>query len=201
MRNLAPGRHRSARPRRLSARAAASGALAIGALAVGAAAVGALAIGRMAIGRLAIGKMRIGELEVDTLRLRAARGSANEARRPYLPEGWPTLAPRIITAEPAELAAFITHVFEAEGEIQSGRPTELRIGDSIVMVSDGGGEREAMAAFVYVYVPDVDAAFQRAKERGAEAIAQPEMTPWGDRRATVRDPWGDIWQIATRLGP
>ncbi|MGH7011023.1 MAG: VOC family protein, partial [Caulobacteraceae bacterium] len=146
------------------------------------------------------GKMRIGDLEVDALRVGATHGSAGETRRSYQPEGWPTLAPRIVTAEPAELAAFIGFVFEAEGEVRSGQPTELKIGDSIVMVSDGGGEREAMPAFIYVYVPDADAAFRRAKARGAEVIGEPEMTPWGDRRATVRDRWGDIWQIATRTG-
>ncbi len=119
----------------------------------------------------------------------------NEA---FKPEGWPSVLPRIITPYVAEQAAFITSVFGASGDVQAGRPTELRIGDSIVMVSDGGGVREAMPAFLYVYVPDADAAFRRAVELGATALEEPETMPWGDRRATIRDPWGNVWQPATR---
>ena len=56
---------------------------------------------------------------------------------------------------------------------------------------------EDYAAFLYVYVPDADAAFERAMAEGASALEPPLDTPYGDRRATVRDPFGNTWQIAT----
>jgi len=31
----------------------------------------------------------------------------------------------------------------------------------------------------------------------ARSVEKPMDTPYGDRRATVLDPWGNIWQIAT----
>jgi hypothetical protein len=34
---------------------------------------------------------------------------------------------------------------------------------------------------------------------GAATIDPPDDMPWGDRRATVRDAWGNIWQIATSV--
>ncbi len=75
-----------------------------------------------------------------------------------------------------------------------------RIGDSVVMISDGGGEREAMPAFLYVYVENADETYQRAIAAGAESIERPGDMPYGDRRATVRDSWGNVWQIATYRG-
>jgi PhnB protein len=117
--------------------------------------------------------------------------------RKLKPDGWHTLTPRIVTNDLARLVDFLTVVFGAAGELQSAAPTEMRIGDSIVMISDGGGIREAMPAFLYVYVENADETFERAVAAGAQAIERPADTPYGDRRATVRDAWGNVWQIAT----
>ena len=66
--------------------------------------------------------------------------------------------------------------------------------------SDGGGAREAMPAFLYVYVENADESYQRAIAAGALSIERPADMPYGDRRATVRDSWGNVWQIATYRG-
>ncbi len=116
------------------------------------------------------------------------------------PEGWPTVVPRLMVADPAGLVTFIKRVFEAEGELPPGRPAELRIGDSLIMVS-GTEVREATTSCLYVYVPDTDAAHQRAVEAGATSVESPRDTPYGDRRAIVSDRWGNRWQIATRIRP
>ena len=116
------------------------------------------------------------------------------------PDGWPNIAPRLISADVAGLVGFIRVVFGASGEIKQNAPSELRIGDSVLLVSDGGGLRDAMSAFLYVYVADADEAYRRAGAAGAVTIEEPTDTPYGDRRATVRDPWGNIWQIATYGG-
>lgn len=117
----------------------------------------------------------------------------------FKPEGWHSITPRFFTADPGALVAFLRHAFEATGEFNSERPSELRIGDSVVMVSDVAA-REAMPAFLYLYVEDVDGAFARAMEAGAEAIEEPRDLPYGDRRAMLKDPAGNIWQVATRVG-
>ena len=67
------------------------------------------------------------------------------------------------------------------------------------MISDGAGLRERTPAFLYVYVPDVDVAFGCALAAGGEAVERPADLPYGDRRATVRDRWGNHWQPATRI--
>lgn len=118
----------------------------------------------------------------------------------FKPKGRPYVIPRIVTADVPAVVAFVKQVLRAKGAVQQGAPTELRVGKSVIMVSDGGGMREPMAAFLYVYVANVDKAHARAIKAGAKTLDEPEDMPWGDRRATVRDPWGNIWQIATHLG-
>lgn len=111
------------------------------------------------------------------------------------PPGWPSVLPRIVTHDVAGLVAFLKHTFAASGEVHSGRPCELAIGDSIVLIS-GGAQRELMSAFLYVYVDDVDATHARATAAGAITLEAPLDTPYGDRRAMLRDAWGNLWQIA-----
>ena len=115
-----------------------------------------------------------------------------------LPVGWHSLTPRIVTNDVAGLVSFIKRVFDAEGEYHDERPSELRIGDSMLMVS-GDAAREEFAAFLYVYVDDSDATYARAIEAGASSVETPRDLPYGDRRAMVRDAWGNVWQIATFL--
>lgn len=51
---------------------------------------------------------------------------------------------------------------------------------------------------LHVFVPDVDAQFARAVQRGCEPLMEPADTFWGDRYAQVRDPFGHRWSIASR---
>ena len=118
----------------------------------------------------------------------------------FKPDGRRTVIPRVLTDDVAGLVGFLKIVFGAIGELQSGAPTEMRIGDSVVMISAGGGAREAMPAFLYVYVENADETYQRAIAAGAQSIERPADMPYGDRRAMVRDSWGNVWQIATYRG-
>jgi uncharacterized glyoxalase superfamily protein PhnB len=48
-----------------------------------------------------------------------------------------------------------------------------------------------------VYVPDVDAAYRRAIERGAISVAEPKEQPYQERNAGVKDRYGNTWWIST----
>jgi PhnB protein len=113
-----------------------------------------------------------------------------------VPHGWHTVTPRLFAADAAKLVDFLKYAFEASGSFRNDGPSEIHIGDSIVMVSEAG-LREAMPAFLYLYLADADDAYRRAIEGGATVIEEPRDTFYGDRRATVRDAFGNIWQIAT----
>ncbi|WP_433673186.1 VOC family protein [Nocardia sp. CA-136227] len=113
------------------------------------------------------------------------------------PPGFHSVTPRMVVDDQHAAVAFLQTVFDAVGNVEPNRPTELRIGDSLVMVS-AAGEREAFPAFLYIYVDDVTATYQRAHAAGAITIEEPLDTPYGDFRAMVRDPFGNVFQIASR---
>jgi PhnB protein len=115
------------------------------------------------------------------------------------PEGWHTVTPRIVVHEAKHLVEFLKQVFGATGEYRQTLPSEVRIGDSVVMISDAG-VRSPTTAFLYVYVSDTDATYRRALGAGARSLEAPSVMPYGDRRCMVEDKWGNSWQIATHLG-
>jgi len=115
----------------------------------------------------------------------------------FAPKGWHTITPRIVATDAKGLVGFLRHVFDAQGKYREAAPSEIRIGDSIVMISETG-VRPAMTAFLYVYVADTDATYRRALEAGARSLEEPAPMPYGDRRCMVQDKWGNTWQIATR---
>jgi PhnB protein len=131
--------------------------------------------------------------------LKFSRPSKGRGRSGSPPAGWPTVTPRIMVHDAPALVEFVKHVFEATGDFQPDRPTIVRLGDSVILVS-AAGVREPMRAFLYVYVDDVDGAHRRAIRAGATSLEEPSDLPYGDRRAMVRDPWGNTWQIASPRG-
>ena len=117
----------------------------------------------------------------------------------FAPEGWPTVIPRIVVRNARQLVEFIEQVFGATGEYRQALPSEIRIGNSVILISDAG-VRPPMTAFLYVYVDDTDAAYRRALDAGARTLEVPSDMPYGDRRCMVEDQWGNTWQIATHQG-
>ena len=113
------------------------------------------------------------------------------------PAGWHTITPRIAVSDARGLVDFLTQVFAAVGAYEDGRPSIVRIGDSVVMISEVGS-RDFMPAFLYVYVGDTDATYARAVQAGAKMIEEPFDTPYGDRRCMFRDGWGNTWQVASQ---
>jgi uncharacterized glyoxalase superfamily protein PhnB len=84
---------------------------------------------------------------------------------------------------------------------------ELRIGDTVVMLADEFPEMDVLApsarggtsvSFV-VYVPDVDATYQRALDAGAIGERPPADQFHGSRAGWLRDPFGHRWSISTPL--
>src|SRR5262245_30212734 len=55
-----------------------------------------------------------------------------------VPAGWHTVTPRIVARRSQQLVAFLKKVFNAKGRYRLERPSEIAIGDSIVMISEAG---------------------------------------------------------------
>jgi PhnB protein len=110
-------------------------------------------------------------------------------------QGYHSVTPRIVVDDVVAQVQFLRSVFDATGEAVGDRPAEMLIGDSLVMVTPST-ERSSFPAFLYVYVADADLTFQRAVAAGAVPLEEPLDTPYGDRRGMVRDPFGNVFQIA-----
>jgi PhnB protein len=85
--------------------------------------------------------------------------------------------------------------------VGKGAHVEAKIGDSmIVMEVSDPPHRGGQPASIYVYIDDVDAAYQRALAAGATSVAAPEDKPYQERAAGVKDSFGNTWWIATYTG-
>lgn len=59
---------------------------------------------------------------------------------------------------------------------------------------------EPTKAYLHAYVPDTDAIYARAVAAGAKGVTPPYTAPYGDRSASIEDPHGNTWFLATFLG-
>ena len=122
-----------------------------------------------------------------------------------IPEGYHTGTPWIISRDSAQLIDFLTAAFGAEeiarvvGEDGSIGHAEVRIGDSVVMMFDAKPHWPDTPAFLRLYIADGDAVFQQALRAGATPVTEMTHLFWGDRVGRVRDPFGNLWWIQTRI--
>jgi uncharacterized glyoxalase superfamily protein PhnB len=121
------------------------------------------------------------------------------------PDGYHAVTPYLVVDGAARLIDFLEEVFDAEQVERLDAPggrighAQVRIGDSVVMLGDAGGEHAPMQMMLYVYVNDVDATFQRAIAAGGVSLQPPSDQFYGDRSGGVKDPFGNIWWIATHI--
>jgi PhnB protein len=121
-------------------------------------------------------------------------------------EGLSTVTLGLLVSEAARLIDFLQQAFAAEVVARHDEPSgrvahaQVRLGDSIVETSDAHGQFKPIPSTVYMYVPDVDALYNRALGAGATSVTAPADQPYGDRNAGVRDPFGNTWYLATHIG-
>ena len=80
-----------------------------------------------------------------------------------IPEGYHSITPRLFVPDADALVEFLKRAFGAveRPRVGKGSPAEMVVGESIVIVS-ASGVRPALPAFLYLYVPDTDAAHREA---------------------------------------
>ena len=130
-----------------------------------------------------------------------------------IPDDYPQVIPSLAIDGASEAIDFYCAVFGATERMRMDGPggrvghAELQIGDSVVMLSDEYPEMGHKGPKAYggtpvtlsVYVEDVDAAFDRAVERGAKVLRPVENRFYGDRSGQFEDPFGHKWSVATRV--
>ncbi len=124
----------------------------------------------------------------------------------WKPDGYTSVAPYLTVNGAQATIDFLVRVFNAaplrripgtDGRLLHG---EVRIGDTVVMLTDGAEGWPATPSHVHVYVPDVDAVFERALAEGATPVQPPVQKDDPDRRGGFTDAGGTTWWVATQVG-
>lgn len=121
-----------------------------------------------------------------------------------IPPGFHTVTPYLIVQGAERLIEFLQQAFGAEVLFRTNAPdgrishAELRIGDSMIEMGEGNEQWQPRPCALHLYVPDADAIYRRALAAGATSLSEPADVFYGDRAASVVDPSGNQWFIATR---
>jgi PhnB protein len=130
-----------------------------------------------------------------------------------IPEGYTSVTPYLTVDDGKAAIEFYKRAFGATERGTMAGPdgkvahAELQIGDSVVMLSDRfpqsscrtPKELDGTTVAIFLFVEDVDAVVHSAADAGATIDMEPENQFWGDRLGQVTDPFGHVWQIATRV--
>lgn len=123
----------------------------------------------------------------------------------YIPEGLHTVTPYLHPLRAEPLIGFLKRAFGAEELEKYASPdgvvhhAKIKIGDSTLEMGEAHGPYQPMPSMFFLYVPNVDATHQRAVNAGATSISEPADQPHGERRAGVKDVFGNQWYIGTQI--
>lgn len=131
-----------------------------------------------------------------------------------IPEGVQAVFPMLVCQSPEAEMDFCAAAFGAVEQVRrpgrDGTPIHIamRINDAFLVVQSESRDVVASRApaadgsspvIIFVYVPDVDRAVERAAAAGATVLMPPQDQFWGDRTARVLDPSGHVWIVASRI--
>ena len=128
-----------------------------------------------------------------------------------VPNGYHTITPQLTLDNAAQTMDWYKKALGAEEVSRSVGPdgkimhAELKIGDSIIMLGGEQAEKGCSSpqklggtpVSLYLYVEDVDKAFNRAASAGVTVIMPVADMFWGDRCGQFVDPFGHRWSLAT----
>lgn len=133
-----------------------------------------------------------------------------------VPEHLHTVTPRLIVRDGGQAIEFYRAAFGAEeiGERFADPDgalihAEIRIGDSVVMISEETGDgapgqaplslNGAATSVMATYWDDVDTVWAQAIAAGAEVIYPLADQFYGERGGRLRDPSGQQWMLSQRI--
>jgi len=131
-----------------------------------------------------------------------------------IPEGFHTATICLTVKNSVEAISFYKKALDAQELFRMPGPdgkttmhAQIKIGDSIIMLNDEFPKMGCLSpqsvggasAGVYLYVPDVDVTVKKAGDAGAKIKMPTTDMFWGDRMASIEDPFGHQWTIATHI--
>lgn len=148
---------------------------------------------------------------------KAAAKKAGPKKVQAVPAAYGTATPHLIVSPAVEALAFYEKAFGAKTLMTMPGPggvimhAEMKIGDSIVMLSDQQPPMPGQPAQtrkspknlggtsggVMLYVPNIDETMAQAAAAGATVVMPAMDMFWGDRYGQLEDPFGHVWAVAT----
>lgn len=130
-----------------------------------------------------------------------------------IPDGYHAVTPYLTVRDAARAVDFYKEAFGAEELCSMPGPggkimhAEIKIGDSIIMLSDempemgclGPQSRGGVTGSLFLYFVDVDSAFDKAVKAGCTVKMGLQNQFWGDRFGKLVDPFGQEWAMATHV--
>jgi PhnB protein len=122
------------------------------------------------------------------------------------PEGLRTVQPYLHLRDADKMIPFVEAAFAGNASGVAKSPegvilhATIEIAGATFEIAEARSESEASPHYLHAYVPDADAAYAKAIAAGATGVTPPNDAPYGDRAATVKDPFGNTWFLATYLG-
>lgn len=129
-----------------------------------------------------------------------------------IPAGFHTVTVHLTVNGAAAYCEFLQRAFGAVEIERSPGPggklmhAQMKIGDSTIMFADDFSQefgmpplaRGRLPLHLHVYVPNVDALWEKAVAAGCQIEMALADQFWGDRYGHLRDPFGFLWAVATR---
>lgn len=123
----------------------------------------------------------------------------------YKPQNYNSLSPYLIVDNAENLVELLIRIFNAEilrkFDREDGKigHIELKLDDSVIMISDSTENYPAQKAMLHIYVPDVFQTFEKAIKNGCELIEKPVNKKGdSDTRGSFFDCAGNHWAVSSQ---
>ena len=131
-----------------------------------------------------------------------------------IPTGYQAIMPYLILEGGLEAIEWYKKAFGAVERLKLDATkgklghAEIMIGESTIMLADecpqANGVRSPIAlgassVGILMYVEDVDSFVEQAVSSGAKLLSPPEDKFYGDRNASLQDPFGHVWYVSTHI--
>lgn len=128
-------------------------------------------------------------------------------KQDFKPYGYNSVSPYLIVDGAQRMINLLTEIFDAKTLRRYNQPdgsimhAEIRIDDSVIMLSDATEAYPANQFLLHVYVPDVYQTFKKAIAAGCESVEEPVNKKGDpDTRGTFKDFTGNLWAVSSQLG-
>jgi PhnB protein len=121
-----------------------------------------------------------------------------------IPEGFQTVSPYFCVENAMGFIEFLVKAFDAQvvhihKEGETIVHARIKIGNSLIELSEAKPAFPARQFACQLFVPDCDEVYKKAVSAGADSTGEPADMPYGLRAGYVKDAWGNNWYISTQI--